>query len=467
MSEFDYDLIVIGSGPAGQKAAIQAANLDKKVALVEKKGVVGGICINVGTIPSKTLREAVVYLSGYRQHSIYGESYMVKNKITIEDLLVRAEHVIRNEIEVTRHQLLRERIDLFHAEASFKDAHTLKLKFKDRKDDRYLSAGKIFIGVGTNAAHDPSVDFDGRNIFTSDDILTLDEIPRTLTVVGGGVIGLEYASIFAALDVRVTVIDRRERLLSFVDAEIVDALVYQLRQKRVTFRLEETVQRVERLDDKHESVRIHTESGKQIQAEKVLYSIGRNPATKGLNLKAAGIKTDKRGRILVNDSYQTDTAHIYAAGDVIGFPSLASTSMEQGRFAACHAFGVNTCHVPERIPYGIYSIPEISLIGQTEQELTESNIPYEVGEARYHETARGHIIGDDIGLLKLIFHLETRKLLGVAIIGERASELIHIGQAVMALNGTLDYFIETVFNYPTLAECYKIAARDGLNRLPR
>lgn len=463
--QYDYDLLVIGSGPAGQRAAIQAAKLDKKVALVERKTVVGGVCINTGTIPSKTLREAVLYLSGYREKNFYGASYSVKQEITMEDLVERADLVIRHEIDVTRHQLKRNRVELIPATGSFLGPHQLLLEFADRTT-RTVTARYIVIAVGTEATQDPHIPFDGRNIFTSDDILALDRLPRTLTVVGAGVIGCEYASMFAALGVRVTLIDKRPRLLPFVDEEICDALAYHLRENRVTLRLGEEVSGIERIEDDHAvRVKIQLASGKQVITEKALYSIGRTGNTSRLNLEAAGLKTDSRGRLSVNANYQTSVPHIYAVGDVIGFPSLASTSMEQGRLAACHAFGVETRSVPELFPYGIYTIPEISMVGRNEEELTQQGVPYEIGKARYREIARGQIIGDSTGLLKLIFSSVDRKLLAVHIIGEGASDLVHIGQAVLAFGGKVDYFIETVFNYPTLAECYKTAAFDGINRL--
>jgi len=464
-SVYDYDLIVIGSGPSGQKAAIQAAKLEKRVALIEKKGVVGGVCINTGTIPSKTLREAAMYLSGYRQHNIYGRSYSVKEKITIDDLLFRTDHVIRLEIDIIRHQLLRNHIDLYTASATFVDDHTVRMNFASANSARDVTAERIIIAVGTSATRDPHIPFDERNVITSDEILGLNEIPRSLAVIGGGVIGIEYASIFSSLGVHVTVIDKRKDLLSFIDSEVIDSLVYHLRQQRVVFRLGEEVSGVEVLDDAHQTVRIHLDSGKKVLAEKALYSIGRTGATGSLNLKAAGLEADDRGRLTVNTYFQTNVPHIYAVGDVIGFPSLASSSMEQGRLAANHAFGLHTGVMPELFPYGIYSIPEISTVGQNEEELTRAGIPYEIGKAHYSEVARGQIIGDTIGLLKMIFHSETRKLLGVHIIGEGASELIHIGQAVLGFGGTIDYFINTVFNYPTLAESYKIAALDGMNRI--
>jgi NAD(P) transhydrogenase len=466
MADYDYDMIVIGSGPAGQRAAIQAAKLDKHVAIVERRAVVGGVCLNTGTIPSKTLREAVMHLSGYRERGVYGASYAVKQHITVDDLLFRADHVMRHEIDVHRHQLMRNRVELLYAEASFVDPHTLQITYVDGRGQRLVTADHVVIATGTQATNAARTPFDGQTIFLSDDILNLDHLPRTLAVVGAGVIGLEYASMFAALGVRVTLIDKRTRLLPFVDGEIVDALVYHLRQNRVTLRLGEEVHILEPIQDgKGDRVQIRLVSGKKISAEKALYSIGRTGATQGLNLPAAGIGTDERGFLKVNDCYQTEIPHIYAVGDVIGFPSLASTSMEQGRLAACRAFGIEAQSVPELFPYGIYSVPEISMVGRTEEDLTRQDVPYEVGKANYREIARGQIIGDSTGLLKLVFHLETRELLGVHILGEGASELVHIGQAVMAFGGKIDYFIQTVFNYPTLAECYKTAAFDGINRL--
>ena len=466
MPVYDYDLVVIGSGPAGQRAAIQAAKLDKRVAVVEKKTVLGGVCINTGTIPSKTLREAVLYLSGYRERSVYGASYTVKQNITMQDLLFRTDSVIRHEIDVVKHQLMRNRVDLLSGAASFVDQTTLRLEVTNGHSST-VTAEKVMVAVGTNATRDDHIPFDGREIFTSDDVMGLDKMPKSLTVIGAGVIGLEYASMFAALGVRVTVIDKRSDLLSFIDNEIADTLAYHLRENRTTLRLGEEVAGVEQFVDDHggDFVRIKLASGKEVVADKALYSIGRTGATAALNLERAGLTADDRGRISVNEHYQTAVPSIYAVGDVIGFPSLASTSMEQGRLAACHAFGVDAKSVPELFPYGIYTIPEISMVGKTEEDLTKAGVPYEIGKARYKEIARGQIIGDQTGLLKLIFHCRTRELLGVHIIGEGASELIHIGQAVLAFGGKIDYFVKTVFNYPTLAECYKVAAFDGINRL--
>jgi NAD(P) transhydrogenase len=466
MTEYDYDLFVIGSGPAGQRAAIQAAKLEKRVGLAERKAVVGGVCINTGTIPSKTLREAVLHLSGYRLRGIYGSSYSVKQDISMMDLLHRTDHVIRHELDVIQHQLMRNGVEVINAEAALVEPHAVRLRSVTDGGERIATASHIIIATGTSATRDENIAFDGRRILASDDILNLDHIPKTLAVIGAGVIGAEYASMFATLGVRVTLIDKRQRLLEFIDSEIVDTLIYHLRQNRVTIRLGEAVSAIEPIEtDLGERVRIHLDSGKKLTTEKALYSIGRTGATEVLNLEAVGIQPDSRGRLAVNDNYQTQVGHIYAVGDVIGFPSLASTSLEQGRLAACHAFGVDAQSVPDLFPYGIYTIPEISIVGKNEQELTEAGIPYEVGKAQYREIARGQILGDSDGLLKLVFHLSTRELLGVHIIGEGASELIHIGQAVLSYQGNIEYFINNVFNYPTLAECYKTAAFDGINRL--
>jgi NAD(P) transhydrogenase len=466
MSERDYEMLILGSGPAGHSAAIQAAKLGKKTAIVEHQAVVGGACINTGTIPSKTLREAVLHLSGYRERNIYGASYRVKKDITMADLFVRTDNVIANELDVHRHQLQRNQIELLQAEGTFVGPHTVRLSGLDGHGHWDVTADNVVIAVGTTTTRDSHVEFDGQRIFTSDDILGLNKLPRSLIIIGAGVIGLEYGTIFAALGVRVTVIDKRPRLLTFVDYEIIDTLVYQMRQNRMTLRLGEEVSGLERFtDERGERVRVNLASGKQIQADCALYSIGRTGSTKTLGLETVNVKTVERELIKVNESFQTEVPHIYAVGDVIGFPSLASTSMEQGRIAACHAFGAKAQSVPNLLPYGIFTIPEISVVGRGEEELTEAGIPYEVGKASYKEISRGQILGDSVGMLKLLFHLETRELLGVAILGEGAAELIHIGQAVLSLGGKIDYFVNTVFNYPTLAECYKTAAFDGINRL--
>lgn len=460
----DYDLIAIGSGPGGQRAAIQAAKLGKRVALVERKVDIGGVCVRTGTIPSKTLREATVALSGYRDRGFMG-SHANGHQFGMEDLILRTDQVVRNEVDVVRDQLLRNGIDLFDGTASFIDPHTLAVDDRDGHQRRTISGAHIVIATGTTATRDAHIPFDRRRIITSDDAITMDRLPRTMAVIGAGVIGLEYASMFAALGTRVTLIDKRPHLLPFIDSEIMDALAFHMRERRMTLWLGEEVSGLDLDEGDEGKVRIHLASGKHIVAEKALYSIGRSGATRRLNLPAAGLAPDERGRLVVDEHYRTVVPHIYAVGDVIGFPSLASTSLEQGRLAACHAFGIAARSVPRLVPYAVYTIPEISAVGRTEEDLTREGIPYEVGKAQYKEIARGQIIGDRTGLLKLIFHWETHELLGVHIIGEGASELIHIGQAVMTYGGSVEHFVDTVFNYPTLAECYKTAALDGLNRL--
>jgi NAD(P) transhydrogenase len=403
-----------------------------------------------------------MHLSGYRERNVYGASYVVKQDIAMSDLLFRADHVIRNEIDVTHHQLRRNGVVVIEATATFADANTVRLDYFDGRGQRAVTADRIVVAVGTETTKSPDIPFDGQSVFTSDDILELEELPRTLVVIGAGVIGLEYATIFATLGARVTLIDKRPRLLDFV----ADALAYLMRQDRVTLRLGEGVESITVEDGKRgPHVRVALESGKQVMAQKALYSVGRTGATGELDLEAAGIKADERGRLTVDANYRTNVPSIYAAGDVIGFPRLASTSMEQGRLAACHAFDAPVSGVGQLFPYGIYTIPEISVVGANEEELTADGVPCEVGKAFYKEISRGQIIGDATGMLKILFHVETREILGVSILGEGASELIYIGQAVIAHSGTLDYFVNTVFNYPTLAECYKTAAFDGLNRL--
>jgi NAD(P) transhydrogenase len=459
-----YDLIVIGSGPAGQRAAIYAAKLGKKVALVEMREVVGGVSINTGTIPSKTMREAVLHLSGYNYKSIYGMNYRVKEKISMADLAFRVQHVIKTEIDVTEAQLSRNNIDMLTGVASFVDKNHVKVT-SSRGSDVY-EAMNVLIGTGTKPACSPKVPINGKTIINSDLVLDLVNLPKTMIVVGGGVIGVEYTCMFAALGVRVTLIERRPKLLEFADQEIVEALSYHLRDSRVTMRLNEEVESVEELPDG--SVVANLESKKKVQGDALLYAVGRQGNVDELNLPAIGIEADSRGRIPVDKDFRTKVPNIFAMGDVIGFPSLASVSMEQGRIAAARAFGDETVlSNPSYYPYGIYTIPEISFIGKTEEQLTEEDVPYEVGVAYYREIARGQIRGDTTGRLKLIFHRENHTILGVHIIGEGASELLHIGQAVMALGGTMEYFVDTVFNYPTLAECYKVAAFNGLNRVAK
>ena len=458
-----YDLIVIGSGPAGQRAAIQGSKCGRRVAVVEQREIVGGVCINTGTIPSKTMREAVLHLTGFAAHGIYGSNYRVKEKITMADLGFRVNLVIRTEADVTEAQLSRNGVDVVRGRATFID--NTHVEVTGTTATFQLEAPFVIVATGTKPACSPLVPVNGRNILNSDQILNIPEIPRTMIVVGGGVIGVEYACMFAVLGVRVILVEKRPRLLEFADSEIVEALSYHLRDRRVTMRLNEEVASVEEIPDG--GVIANLKSNKRISADSLLYAIGRQGAVEDLNLAAAGLEADSRGRIAVDAEYRTKVPNIFATGDVIGFPSLASVSMEQGRLAAAHAFGIKTHSNPATYPYGIYTIPEISFIGKTEEQLTDEDVPYEVGVAYYRETARGQIRGDTTGRLKIIFHRQTHDILGIHVIGEGASELLHIGQAVMILNGKVDYFIDTVFNYPTLAECYKQAAFNGVNKLSR
>jgi NAD(P) transhydrogenase len=456
-----YDLIVIGSGPAGQRAAIQGAKCGRRVVLIEQREIVGGVCVNTGTIPSKTMREAVLHLSGFEYQGIYGVNYHVKDKITMADLGFRANQVIKTESDVMQAQLARNGVEVLHGKGSFLAPNQVRVENPRGQAD--LEAQVIIVATGTKPAASPTVPINGRNILNSDQILQMPDIPKTLIVVGGGVIGVEYACMFAILGVRVILVEKRPRLLEFADNEIVEALSYHLRDHRVTMRLNEEVASV--AETPEGGVVANLQSNKRISGDTLLYAVGRSGNVDDLNLPAAGLEADNRGRIPVDANYQTKVPGIYAVGDVIGFPSLASVSMEQGRTAAAHAFGLKIHSNPATYPYGIYTIPAISFTGKTEEKLTDEDVPYEVGLAYYRETARGQIKGDTTGRLKIIFHRETREILGVHIIGDDAAELVHIGQAVMTLKGTIDYFADTVFNYPTLAECYKIAAFNGLNKL--
>jgi NAD(P) transhydrogenase len=457
----DFDLIVIGSGPGGQKAAIAAAKLERRVAIVERPNMLGGVCLNTGTIPSKTLREAVLYLTGLDQREMYGQSYRVKDEITIADLTARTQHVVSRENDVVRSQLTRNRVTILTGTARFVSPTAIELDDPDGRA-RQASAASIVIATGTRPARPASVAFDERTIIDSDGILHLDRVPRSMVVAGAGVIGIEYASMFAALGTKVTVVEQRDRMLEFCDLEVVEALKYHLRDLAVTFRFGETVAAVEARPD---GAIASLASGKRIPADTVMYSAGRQGQTDELNLAAAGLTADRRGRIAVDEFFRTPVPSIYAVGDVIGFPALAATSMEQGRMAAHHACGepVHTAHLLQ--PIGIYSLPEISFIGKTEDQLTEECIPFEVGVSRYRELARGQIIGDSYGVLKLLVSPEDRRLLGVHVFGTGATELVHIGQAVMGCGGTIDYLVDAVFNYPTLAESYKVAALDATNKM--
>lgn len=456
-----YDVLVIGTGPAGHHAAIQAAKLGRKTAICERREVVGGVCINTGTIPSKTLREAVIHLTGYAHWGLYGSAYRVKQQITIEDLLFRCQRVIQREIEVSHAQLRRNQVDILIGVASFLDPHRLRVQGYAHQTE--VRAEKVVIATGTEPMSPEGLEVDGETLVNSDGILTLRDIPQSLAVVGAGVVGTEYASMFAALGTHVELIDRRNRLLPFVDDQIIEALAEHLEDHDCVLHKGETVESMEIVRPR--VGRVTLASGKAIGADLILFAGGRRGSTDELNLPAAGLTVGEGGRLKVDEDYRTDVEHIYAAGDIIGFPALASTAMEQGRLAVAHALGIHATSVPHLFPYGIYSIPEISMVGKTERELKEEGIDYEVGLSRYKEIARGQILGDSTGLLKLLFATKSRKLLGVHIIGTGATELVHIGQAVMALDGNLDYFINHVFNYPTFAECYKVAALDALNRM--
>jgi NAD(P) transhydrogenase len=459
---YDYDLLVLGSGPSGQKAAIAASKLGRRVGIVDRRDMIGGVCINTGTVPSKTLREAVLYLTGLSQRDLYGSSYRVKEEITVSDLAARTQHVIARQTDVIRNQLARNHIAMITGTGRFDDAHAIWVVDGGEGRDTKVTADKIIIAAGTRPARPESVDFDDRTIVDSDGVINLEAVPRSMVVVGAGVIGMEYASLFAALGTKVTVVERRAKMLDFCDDEIVESLKYHLRDLSVTFRFGEEVAAVE----KHQTAALCIlKSGKKIVADTVMYSAGRQGQTDDLALEAAGLSADRRGRIEVDSNYQTAVDNIYAVGDVIGFPALASTSMEQGRLAAQHACGEPVREIHELQPIGIYTIPEISFVGKTEDELTDSSTPFEVGIARYRELARGQIVGDSYGMLKLLVSPETGKLLGVHVFGTAATDIVHIGQAVMGCGGTVEYLVDAVFNYPTLSEAYKVAALDASNKI--
>ncbi len=461
-----YDIAVIGTGPAGQKAAIQAAKLGKRVAIIEKNNVVGGAAINTGTIPSKALREASLHLTGAGKRDLFGTRHRVKRTVTIADLISVSQQVINGELSVIRDAFDRNNVDLIWGDAHFEGPNLLQVKRKDESE--LLTADKFVVAVGTKPARPESVPFDEETIFCSDGLLQLDQLPKSIIVVGGGVIGCEYACIMATLGVRVTLIEGRTQVLGFLDHEIVEAFQYHMRRMGVTLRLGEKVEQISRVEPHNgDGVRVQAtlESGKHLRSQTLLYAVGRQGVCKALGLENVGLEFDDRERLKVNENYQTRVEHIYACGDVIGFPALASTAMEQGRMAVCHAFGIEVRSMPDLFPFGIYSVPEISMVGKTEAQLTEAGVPYEAGIAQYAELARGHLVGDTNGMLKLLIHQEDHRILGVHAIGTGATELIHVGQAVMAFNGTVDYFLNNVFNYPTLAEAYKIAARNGINKL--
>ncbi|BCW88729.1 putative soluble pyridine nucleotide transhydrogenase [Alphaproteobacteria bacterium SO-S41] len=456
------DMLVIGSGPAGRRAAVQSAKLGKSVLVVDRGKRLGGVSVHTGTIPSKTLRETVLNLSGWRERGFYGRGYRVKQHISSGDLVERLKKTLDHEVEVLQHQFMRNMVESVFASATFLGPNRVQLT-TEAEEVSEVAFDHALIAVGTHPYRPAHVPFDGKRIFDSDEILELEHLPRTLTVIGGGVIGVEYATIFSALDVPVTLIEPRDEILEFVDREIVDDFIHQMRDRGMTIRLGGAIKEIV---SKPDCAEVTLADGRRVRSEMLLYAAGRSGNIAGLGLDALGLDADSRGRLKVDPhTYQTAVPHIYAAGDVIGFPSLASTSMEQGRVAACHAFGMKLPPSPETFPYGIYSVPEISTVGQSEEEVRASGVAYECGIARFRETSRGHIMGVNSGFLKLIFALETRRLLGAHIVGEGATELIHIGQAVINLHGTVDFFVENTFNYPTLAEGYKIAGLDAWNRM--
>jgi NAD(P) transhydrogenase len=457
----EYDVLVIGSGPAGQKAAIAASKLGRRAALVERADMLGGVCVNTGTIPSKTMREAVLHLTGLRHREHYGLSYRVKEDITVQDLGSETRQVVAREMDVVRDQLARNHVALLTGTARFVDPNTVAVMDTTNREWQ-ARFDKAIIAVGTRPARPTSVNFDGRTVVDSDGVLSLERIPSSLVVVGAGVIGVEYASVFAALGTKVTVVESRPSMLDFVDEQVVEALRYHLRDLSVTFRFGETVAAV---DTHTDGTLTSLASSKKIATDTVVYSAGRQGATDGLDLEAAGLAADERGRIKVDESFRTEAEHIYAVGDVIGFPALAATSMEQGRRAAYNACGEATHRLDDLYPIGIYTIPEISYVGRTERELTDAQVPYEVGLARYRELARGQIVGDSYGLLKLLVAPDDRRILGVHVFGTAATEIVHLGQALMATGATVDYLVDAVFNYPTLTEAYKVAALDATNKL--
>ena len=457
-----FDLLVVGSGPAGRRGAIQAAKLGKKVLVIEQGKRVGGVSVHTGTIPSKTLRETALNLSGWRERGFYGRAYRVKQEISAEDLRRRLLITLDHEVEVLEHQFARNRVQHMRGKASFVDPQTMQV-VKDDGEVVTVSAASILLAVGTKPFRPDYMPFDGKTVLDSDELLEIEELPRSMVVIGAGVIGIEYATIFSALDTQVTLIDPKSTMLDFIDKEIVEDFIYQLRDRNMKLFLG---QKAEKVVHQNGKVELTLDNGRRLTTDMVLFAAGRMGATDTLNLPAAGLEADNRGRLSVNpETFATKVPHIFAAGDVVGFPSLASTSMEQGRIAARVAVGAIAKEPPKYFPYGIYAVPEISTCGLTEEEVKERHIAYECGIARFRETSRGHIMGLDTGLLKMIFSLKTRRLLGVHIVGEGATELVHIGQAVLNLKGTVEYFVENTFNYPTLAEAYKIAGLDAWNRM--
>lgn len=457
-----FDLLVIGSGPAGKSAAIQAAKLGFRAAVVDGQPQIGGVCVHTGTIPSKTLRETVLNLTGWRERGFYGRSYRVKQDIEASDLMQRLSMTLQREVDILEHQLHRNGVEVIRGFARFVDAENIEITNTDG-DIFEVAADKFVITVGTRTYRPDYIPFDGKTILDSDEVLQMETLPRSITVIGAGVIGVEYATIFRALDIAVTLVEPRASMLDFLDRELVMQFRHEVSEAGMRLQFGQKVDSVSRRKDGRCIVKL--ENGRAIASDMVLFAAGRVGATDHLGLDKAGLESDHRGRLTVDDHFQTNVNNIYAAGDVIGFPSLASTSLEQGRVAAVNALGKESHPPPEFFPYGIYSVPEMSSVGMTEEEVIERKIPYEIGLAPLRETSRGKVMGLQSGLMKAIFSLKTRRLLGVHIVGEGATELIHIGQAVLTLRGSLDYFIDNAFNYPTLAEAYKVAALDAHNRI--
>jgi len=457
----DVDLLVIGSGPSGQRAAIQAAKLGKRVAVAERRDRLGGVSIHTGTIPSKTLRQAVLEVLAQRPLDVLDPTRVEDTEEEVlQQLMNRAARVVAAETAVVREQFRRNHVGLLSGDAHFEDDHTVRVAGIEDP----IRARRLVIAVGSRPARPQSVAFDDRTVIDSDGLLRLERrVPRTMTIVGAGVIGIEYASMFGALGVKVTVVDQRERVLDFVDGEIGEAFQYGLRRRNVTFRLRERVTTIEPQDGR--GGRVALASGKEIRSETVLYAVGRQGATEELGLERTGLQPDRRGRLEVDECYRTSVPHIFAVGDVAG-GGLAATAMEQGRIAALHACEQPVHAQPELIPTGIYAIPEIGYVGRTEEQLTADATPYVVGVARYSELARGLMSGDEDGMLKLLVDPDDRSVLGVHVIGTSATELVHIGQAVMAIGpGGLDFLVTVVFNYPTFAEAYKVTALDAANQI--
>ncbi len=474
-----FDLVVIGCGPAGEKAGAQAAYFGKRVAVIERARVPGGSCINTGTVPSKTLRESALYFSGLGQRGLYGIDYSLKENLTVHDFM----HHEREVVEMERRRILKNlqlhKIEYVQGQAAFEDAHTIVVTdgqttnggstpgsqglYLQPLRERRLRGEVILIATGSKPHRPAEISFDDVHTFDSDTFLQMERIPKSLAVIGGGVIGCEYASIFMALGVKVTLVDGRDKLLPFLDTEISERLRDRLKQLGMEFWFNERPVKVE---NSASGATLHMKSGKKLETEAALFAAGRRAAVDGLALEKASLALNDRGYIPVDENYRAGVENIYAAGDVIGFPALASTSMEQGRVAVCHAFGFKyKQRVASMLPMGIYTIPEISAAGETEDSCKEKKIEYCVGRARYENNARGHITGDTAGLLKIVFAPGDKKLLGVSIIGESATELIHIGMMALDNGLTINEFIEQVFNYPTLSEMYKYAAYDGLGNL--